>query len=313
MVEIIKEIKMPSEIDNFEIEDEDLNIDQENENSSEVENRETIDKNENDSQNVENVDDNSENADEEKPGDEIVIDVEETSEKTPNWVTNLRKKTRELEKENKQLRAAMDSQNTPAVFDKKKPELSDFDFDSEQYEEAYSNWINEKRNYEAEIEEQSRRKKEESDKVQQNWENKLANYRKSAKSFSENNNIADYGEAEETVSGILTEQQAAIIVQGSSKPETVIYGLYRNKKLLEEMAAISDPIDFSFAISKVEDKIRMKGRKPKSEPEKRVNDSGQSRDLAGDRNLEKLRADAEKTGDYSKVRAYKQKIRDRNR
>ena len=304
---------MPSEIDNFEIEDEDLNIDQENENSSEVENRETIDKNENDSQNVENVDDNSENADEEKPGDEIVIDVEETSEKTPNWVTNLRKKTRELEKENKQLRAAMDSQNTPAVFDKKKPELSDFDFDSEQYEEAYSNWINEKRNYEAEIEEQSRRKKEESDKVQQNWENKLANYRKSAKSFSENNNIADYGEAEETVSGILTEQQAAIIVQGSSKPETVIYGLYRNKKLLEEMAAISDPIDFSFAISKVEDKIRMKGRKPKSEPEKRVNDSGQSRDLAGDRNLEKLRADAEKTGDYSKVRAYKQKIRDRNR
>lgn len=303
---------MPDEIDNSE--DEVININQENEEPNEVIEENPGDEDEIDFQKVENNIEAETTPDKELEGDtEIIIDVEQSSEKTPNWVTNLRKKARELEKENKRLRATAGTQKVPAVFNKKKPELSDFEFDSEQYEEAYSDWLDEKRSYEAEIEELNRKKKEESDKIQQNWENKLTAYRASAEDFSKNNNIEDYGEAEETVSGILTEQQAAIIVQGSSKPETVIYGLYRNRKLLEEMAAINDPIDFSFAISKVEDKIKMKGRKPKSDPEKRVNDSGQSRELAGDRNLEKLRAEAEKTGNYSKVRAYKQKLRDQNR
>ena len=80
---------------------------------------------------------------------------------------------------------------------------------------------------------------------------------------------------------------------------------------MKELAGIQDPVKFAFAVAKLEAQLKVTPkRKPTTKVEKMIKGSGS---LAGttDKKLDRLRAEAEKTGDLSKVHAYKRQLRNK--
>ena len=92
-------------------------------------------------------------------------------------------------------------------------------------------------------------------------------------------------------------------MQGSENPALVVYALGKNPKKAKELAAISDPVKFAFAVAKLETQLKVTPRKTAPVPERQIRGSAQ---LSGavDSTLERLRAEADKTGDRTKVAAY---------
>ena len=102
--------------------------------------------------------------------------------------------------------------------------------------------------------------------------------------------------------------QQGVILQGAKRPELLIYALGKNPAKAKELAAIKDPVKFAFAAAELETKLKVADRKVTTEPERVVTGSAR---ISGtvDSTLERLRAEAEKTGDMSKVLAYKRGLK----
>ena len=77
---------------------------------------------------------------------------------------------------------------------------------------------------------------------------------------------------------------------------------------LKELAIITDPVKFAFAVAKLERDLKVTTRKAPPPPEKVVTGSAPKSGVV-DSQLERLRTDAEKTGDYSKVTQYQREKR----
>jgi hypothetical protein len=84
----------------------------------------------------------------------------------------------------------------------------------------------------------------------------------------------------------------------------VIYALGKNLKKAKELSEITDPVKFAFAVAKLEKDLKVTNRKAAPPPEKIVSGTGRSSG-AVDSTLERLRAEAEKTGNMTKVIQYK--------
>jgi hypothetical protein len=117
--------------------------------------------------------------------------------------------------------------------------------------------------------------------------------------------VRDYEDAEETVLQHLDIPQQNVIVKGAENAALVVYALGKNPTKAKELASIKDPIDFAFAVARLEKDLKVSNRAKKAPPpEKVVTGSGR---ISGsvDSELERLRAHAEKTGDISAVLRYK--------
>ncbi len=228
--------------------------------------------------------------------------VEEESQPAPDWVRDLRKKNREDQKRIRELEARLAQQQAPqtAAAPGKKPELEDFDYDTTKYEASLADWFEKRRKYEDQLA-QSKRQEEE---AQEAWQNKLENYAQSRTTLK----VKDFEDAEATVAEMLNVTQQGVVIQGAENPALVIYALGKNPKKAKELAAIADPVKFAFAIAKLETQLKVTGKRTPPPPEKTVGGTAPIRG-AIDSNLERLRQDAERTGDYSKVYAYKKQKR----
>ena len=116
--------------------------------------------------------------------------------------------------------------------------------------------------------------------------------------------VRDYEDAESTTQEALSEVQQGILLQGADNPALVVYAIGKNPKRAKELAAISDPVKFAFAVAKLEKELKVTTRKPPPPPESPVKSSGRTAGTV-DNQLDRLRAEALKTGDLSKVLAYK--------
>jgi hypothetical protein len=94
------------------------------------------------------------------------------------------------------------------------------------------------------------------------------------------------------------------VLQGADNPALVIYALGKNPKKAAELAKIEDPVKFAFAVAKLEKELKVTNRKAAPAPERMVSSTGRVSG-AVDSTLERLRAEAEKTGNYTKVLQYK--------
>ena len=281
------------ELDDLENEGEEIE-----EPDAEEESEETEDNKEGDAEDKEDKEDSDELA--------VIIDGEEVSEdeqeeeKAPAWVKELRKankedkrRIRELEAELNQVRAPNNSVAEVGA----KPDLSDYAFDTDAYDEAMLAWAERKRAVEAK--QAQAREEEQAELVK--WQNKLNKYGEAKARLR----AKDYDDVEATAQDIFSLAQQAIIVKGASDPALLIYGLAKKPERAKKLAAITDPIEFAFALSKLEEKISVK-KKGVPPPEKQIKGS---QPKSGDHVLEKLRAEAEKTGDYRKILEYKKKIK----
>jgi len=110
------------------------------------------------------------------------------------------------------------------------------------------------------------------------------------------------------VQDTLNETQQGIILQGAENPAIVVYALGKDEERAKKLASINDPIKFAFEVAKLETQMKVTRRRPSTQPEKII--SGSEKIVGGaDKQLEKLRKEAQKTGDFSKVIAYKNKIK----
>lgn len=241
----------------------------------------------------------------EEEGDEVVVSIGDPDpateeEAAPPWVRELRKRNRDLARENKDLKAAVNrsTENKPVSLGKK-PTLDDFDFDAEKYETALAGWFEQKRK--ADQQEDARR---DAEKVQDDaWKVKLGNYDQKKAEIK----VRDFEEAEAETQNALSQTQLAIIVQGAENPALVVYALGKNPAKRKELAEIKDPVMYAFTVAKLEAQLKVTPRKPTTAPEATV--SGASRpSSAVDATLDRLRDDARKTGDYSKVIRHKEQL-----
>jgi len=189
-------------------------------------------------------------------------------------------------------------QKEPEVGEK--PTLQGLDYDTEKYESALTLWYDRKRK----ADERALAIKTEAEKAEHEWQVRLDSYKQAKTSFK----AADFDEVEATVLDLLNATQQGIIVHGANDPALVVYALGKNEEKARELATIKDPVKFAFAVAKLEDQLKVTTKKPATQPEGRVTGNSQPSGTI-DKTLDRLRDEASKTGDYTKVTAYKRSKR----
>lgn len=245
---------------------------------------------------------------EEGDDDQIVISMDgedltqedEEQKHAPSWVKELRKSSREKDKKIRELEAKINAGAAPATKPltlPAKPKLEDFDYDPDVYEEKLGEWFETKRRHDAQVE----ASKKAQDDAEKAWQDKLATYGKAKADLK----VRDYEDAEIYVQDKFNVTQQGIILQGLENPALVVYALGKNHKKAAELAGITDPVRFAVAIGKLETQLKVTTRKSPPPPPKTVSGTGRVSG-AVDSTLDRLRTEAEKTGDYTKVLKYKQ-------
>ncbi len=247
--------------------------------------------------------------------DEIVVSIDgvapapeddnEEVAKAPEWVREVRRKNRELERESKELKAKLQAvsgvENTvPALG--KKPQLHDdgIDYDADKFEEALTKWHDDKRKVE-----QVAAERAESEKAQQKaWQDKLDDYAVKKSALK----VRDFADAEDVIQNTLSSTQQGIIVAGCENPALVTYAIGKNQAKAQELSSIKDPVKFAFAVAKLESNLKVSSRKQPPQPEQSVTGNGRPSNSI-DKQLDRLRAEAEKSGNYSKVLQYKNQLK----
>lgn len=226
---------------------------------------------------------------------------EEVSQKAPAWVRDLRKSYRAQQAENQKLKEELSRVKQPeqtTVSAPIKPKLEDFDYDAEEYEAAIEKWHSEKLIHDERQKEQAKAQEAQ----QKEWSNTLEAYATSRNALK----VPDFEIAEEVVTGKLSIEQQAVILQGATNPAAVVYALGKNKAKIEELSKITNPIKFAFALAELQGKLNV-SRKTAPAPEKVVKGSAPSEKV--DATLDRLREEATRTGDTSKLMAYKRSLK----
>jgi hypothetical protein len=253
----------------------------------------------------------------EEEEEEIVVSIGEESltseeenkdeQKTPEWVKEVRAQNREQAKENKRLREELEKLKEPVkqAAISKKPTLESYDYDAERFEEGLEKWYNQERK-KADAEREMQMQQEEQAKA---WNKKLEGYEKRKKELK----VKDYSDAEEVALHTLNDTQQAIILEGAEDPALMVYAIGKNAKRAKELSEIKDPIKFAWNLAKLEKDLKVQKRtKAKSQPEKTVKGNG-SKSGVVDSTLKRLEAEADKTGNRTKVAAYKRQLRNQGK
>ena len=242
--------------------------------------------------------------------DEVVVSIagdtpapeDEEAERAPDWVRDLRKQHREEKRRNRELQEQLEKltgAGRPAEL-AKKPTLEAADFDTERFEKELEAWYEQKRKRD----EAEAARRSEQEAAQQEWTQKLEGYQTSKKGLK----VRDYDDAEEVVQDSMTITQQGMILQGAENPALLVYALGKNPKRAKELGSIKDPVKFAFAVAKLETQLKVSNKKASPKPEKMISGAARSSGSV-DNTLERLRAEAAKTGDFSKVTAYKRQKR----
>lgn len=243
-------------------------------------------------------------AEAEDDSDEVVVSIGEDpppqeEDRAPQWVRELRKSNREKERKIRELEAKLNSAPTetkPVVLGKK-PSLEECDYDSEEYERKIAAWYEDKRLYDTE----QAKAEAQRDAETKAWQGKLDSYAKAKASLK----VRDYDEAEAFALDTFSVTQQGIVLQGSEQPAVVIYALGKNQKKAKELSSITDPVKFAFAIAKLETQLKVTNRQAATSPERTIVSGGGRISGAIDPTLERLREEASRTGNMTKVIQYK--------
>jgi hypothetical protein len=238
----------------------------------------------------------------------LVVEIGGEEPEEPEHFKEVRRKYREAQKRLKELEARVVTTPEQETLPPE-PEMEDYDYDAAAFKVAHREWLRKA----DEHEKRQEQAKELQVKAEQRWQTRLAYYDEGKEKLG----VQDYDDAEATVSevlstpfpGIMAEDvRIGIIKQGAKDPAALVYALAKNPAKAKELAEIDDPVEFAWKAATLEASMKVvRGKAPP--PEKRI--SGGVPGVAGalDNTLERLREEAAKTGDYSKVSAYKRQQR----
>ena len=256
-------------------------------------------------QSVGNQGDDQSTEDDEREPDEVVVSIGEEAPpheehtQAPEWVRELRKTNRELQRQNRELQGKLKStaqtETKPVVLGKK-PNLEEHDYDAEKFEVAMADWFERKRK----ADDANAKQEAEVMTQQKAWQSKLDGYGKAKAELR----VKDFEDAEAVAQEVFSVVQQGVVLQGADNPALVIYALGKNPKKAKELSDIKDPVKFAFAVAKLEKELKVTNRKAAPLPERIVSGTGRVSG-AVDSTLERLREDASRTGNMTKVIAYK--------
>lgn len=257
----------------------------------------------------ESSEEEEESSEEEEDDDDSVIvtigddkpPVEDEEEKTaPKWVKDLRRQTKEQARRIRELEQEAAAKASPAAKTPElgpKPTLEDSDWDAEDFEVKLTEWHDRKR----QVEQEKAKAVEQQEAQQKAWQGKLTRYTEAQANLK----ARDFADVEESVKGVLDETQLAIIVQAAKDPALMVYAIGKNPKKAAELASLKNYVEFAYALGELSKDMKVTTRKAAPPPEGKVRGGNAPVSGSVDSNLERLRADAEKSGDYSKVSAYR--------
>lgn len=248
-------------------------------------------------------DDQQSGEDQEGDDNEVIVSIGEDAPPpdeqahAPGWVKELRKANREKEKRIRELEAKLTqtTEKKPVALGAK-PKLEDFDYDADKFESALTDWFERKR--QADTEANKLQQAEQAQK--QAWQEKLEGYGKAKAELK----VRDFEDAEAVAQELFNITQQGVVLQGADNPALVIYALGKNPKKAAELAKIEDPVKFAFAVAKLEKELKVTNRKAAPAPERMISSTGRVSG-AVDSTLERLREEAARTGNMTKVIQYK--------
>jgi hypothetical protein len=245
----------------------------------------------------------------EEESEEVVVTIGEEAPPTdgdqhaiaPDWVKELRKKNREDQKRirelEEQLKIKSGGEEKPVVTLGPKPKLEDLDYDADKYEAELEQWYQRKR----EVDEAGKQAESERKAQADAWNAKLQSYQEAKSGLK----VRDFDDAEGNVLETLSTTQQGIILQGAENPAMLVYALGKHPAKAKELAEIKDPVKYAFAVAKLEAQLKVTSRKAPP-PERTVSGTGPKSGTVN-KVLEQLREEASRTGDFSKIRAYRSK------
>jgi hypothetical protein len=222
--------------------------------------------------------------------------------RAPEWVRDLRKRDRENVKRIKELEARLQEKEQPqAVTLPAKPTLEGCDYDAEAFEAKLSTWYDAKRAHDETAAQQ--RKAEEA--AEQAWQAKVSSYEESKAKLP----ARDVDEAEDLVKQTFNPTQWAILVDGLDNPALVIYALGKNPAKAKELAAVGSLSRFAVLAGRLETEVKTSKRAAKPTPETSITGLAAGGNRGTDATLERLREEAARTGDITKVVSYRRQLR----
>jgi hypothetical protein len=235
-------------------------------------------------------------------GEETPPPEEIDEKRAPEWVRNLRTKAREQERELRELRKLRDGvEQQKQTQLGPKPTLEACDYDADLFERRLDAWKERK----AVADRQQAEVKEAEAKRQEYFNGKFEAY--STRKAEVIGKIKDFADVEETVLHALDDTQRGVVLAHAKDPALLLYAIGKDEKRLQELAKLSDPVEFIFAVARMETQMRTQSRKPSSAPEKSV--KGSASTTGSDKRLDQLYDEAARTGDLNKVRAYKASLK----
>lgn len=211
----------------------------------------------------------------------------------PEWVKEVRKENRELKRQLKQRESQQHEQQQAL---REKPTAEAHEYDTDAYEADYEAWLVEKQQYEAKA--QAERQK---------YQHYDERYKSSVDAVRAK--VADYDEIEQSIVDTVPPQRQALIKMLVDDPARMVVALGKSPAQLEKLLGLDDDIQFAKQIVLMEQQMSSKTKsrnpnKPKPKTHELEGAAG-----GADTRLAKLEAEADKTGDRSKVAAYKKQLK----
>jgi hypothetical protein len=194
----------------------------------------------------------------------------------PQWVKDLRKNNREKDKELRELKRQLEEiQSKPAEVQQPqsdvippKPTLESCDYDEEAFEQAVTDWHENKSRVEQTKQQQQRQQQENIQKFQK----RLEQHNERATKLP----VKDYRETEEVVRRELPVIQQEILIHAADEgSELIAYALGKNPQLRQRVAAETDPIRAAFLLGQISKQVSLAPKPKKAiKPEPEVRGGG---------------------------------------
>jgi hypothetical protein len=216
-------------------------------------------------------------------------DDAEPPAEAPKWVKATRAHNKELRRQVKELQEKLSpSIQVKAPEPGPEPTWEAVDYDPDRMKSELEAWVNRKTAYEKELSSA----KEKANQEHAEWLERVADFdRKGAK-------YTGFQAAKATVMQTMTPDQQSMILDAAINPSLVVAALGKSPAKAKELASIKNPVKFTAEIARLELKMSATPRAPQTTPEKVITGASRSPATAS-ANLEKLRAQAEETGDYN--------------
>ena len=227
-------------------------------------------------------------------------DPEEGEDETP-LIKQLRQQVRDLSRKVNRRADEPEVSNDPEPVVPPIPQIEDFEYDTDRHSEAIKA-RDAARDAHAEWRHRQTERESKRQTAEQERARAIEQQRKSL-------GVSDYEARAAEVHDRMSEQQIAILVSGADNPAQLIYALGRSPSRLDQLAGETNLAKFAVMIGKMEKDIRVMKRKAPP-PESRVTGATASTAVTNDsKELAKLEAEADRSGDRSKVIAYKRSMK----